>query len=115
VERAKEALEALHLQSQDLDTSLEAKAAFRAIIDHVVVHPTRKRMPHEITVWIRYGLLFGAQGMVPVEAVAEMIRERGISNFDKGTTEKAAAPGAAEALIALTGESSGAQARAAER
>ena len=67
------------------------------------MHPTRKRMPYEVTVWTRYGLLFGAQGMVPVQKVAEMIKEHGLSYFGNSPSEKSAAPADARRLLDLTG------------
>jgi site-specific DNA recombinase len=78
VRRAKDALEALHAALYDPTTRAVAGAKLRDIIDHVVVHPTRKRMSYEVTAWTRFGVLFGAHAFPPMRSASQMLEEAGI-------------------------------------
>jgi site-specific DNA recombinase len=82
VTRAKESVEALHLRLRDPKTMLQARTELRNIIDHVVVHPTRKRMPYEVTAWTRFGVLFGSEAFPPMRSASQVLEDNGILYSD---------------------------------
>ncbi len=65
------------------------RMAFRNLIDCIVVHPTRKRMPYEFTPYGRLGALMGGINLFPTgRAPAEILAEQGVSYIANGKPEK---------------------------
>jgi hypothetical protein len=62
----------------------ENLAAFRNLIDCVVVHPTKARAPYEVTPYARVGAMLGIEVFPAVRTPAQIIEQEGISKLVNG-------------------------------
>jgi site-specific DNA recombinase len=53
--------------------------AFRSVFERVVVHPTDKRKPYEVTPYARLGAIMGVELFPTISSVEEMLAEQGVS------------------------------------
>lgn len=83
MESYRENIEALHtaLMSEHLTREGQAamREAFRNIIDCIVVHPTAKRAPYEITPYARIGALMGVDLFPAVPATEKILADEGVA------------------------------------
>lgn len=75
-----------------------AKAAFRNLIDSIVVHPTGKRMPYEVDVYGRLGAFSGINLFPENRSAGEILKSEGILNFDNGNP---GTPGVAQSKYSI--------------
>jgi site-specific DNA recombinase len=92
LERYRRDLQRLHDQLAEGSLSAEERSAFRNVVDHIVVKPTRKRMPYEIDTFYRLGA-FNALGVFPpMRSAGEIAAAEGVAlravNYDNGGLEK---------------------------
>lgn len=66
----------------------ESRAAFRNLIDSIVVHPTAKRMPYEFTPYARIAAIQGINLFPPRRSTKEVIAAQGLSYCDIDVPEK---------------------------
>lgn len=64
------------------------QAAFRNIFERIVVHPTGKRMPYEVTPYARLTAIMGIELFPKVRSTEEMLGEQGVICTDFGSPEK---------------------------
>lgn len=72
--------------------TVEVRAAFRNLIDTIVVHPTAKRAPYEFTVYGRLGALLGIELFPNGRRSDEILAEQGLANSYPGNPEKPGLP-----------------------
>ena len=58
------------------------QAAFRNIFERVVVHPTGKRMPYEVSPYARLTAIMGVELFPKVRSTKEMLAEQGVACTD---------------------------------
>ena len=63
------------------------RAAFRNLFERVVVHPTGKRMPYEVTPFARLSAILGVDLLTKGRTAEEMLEEQGVSARLIGTTQ----------------------------
>ena len=63
------------------------RAAFRNLFERVVVHPTGKRMPYEVTPFARLSAILGVDLLRKGRTAEEMLEEQGVSARLIGTTQ----------------------------
>lgn len=76
------AMEEMHkVLSRSVDEKRLApfKAAFRNVFERIVVHPTGKRKPYEVTPYARLGAIMGFEMFPKMRSVTEMLAEQGVS------------------------------------
>jgi site-specific DNA recombinase len=64
------------------------RSAFRNVFERIVVHPTGKRMPYEVTPNARLSAIMGVELFPKVRSTAEMLAEQGIFRTDFDDPEK---------------------------
>ncbi|MDA9466561.1 hypothetical protein XH87_18605 [Bradyrhizobium sp. CCBAU 53415] len=64
------------------------RSAFRNVFDRIVVHPTGKRMPYEITPYARLSAIMGVELFPKVRSTEEIMREQGFGCTDFVGPEK---------------------------
>jgi hypothetical protein len=62
------------------DRRVEMKAMFRNIFERIVVHPTGKRRPIEVTPYARIGAIMGVDLFPQMRTPEEMLAEQGVAN-----------------------------------
>src|SRR5262249_28758860 len=67
-------------------SAIETRIAFRNLIDCIVLHPVRKRMPYEYTPYLNSAALFGAKLFSENRCKAGEIRT--LSYYDNGKSGK---------------------------
>lgn len=67
----------------------ESRILFRSLIEKIVVHPTRKRMPYEFTPWARISALQGADPLSSRRTMEEVYAAQGLTYADKDKQGKA--------------------------
>jgi hypothetical protein len=55
------------------------RTAFRSVFERIVVHPTKKRMPYEVTPYARLGAIMEIELFPKMTSVEEMLAEQGVS------------------------------------
>lgn len=63
------------------------EAAFRNVFDRIVVHPTKKRHPYEVTPYARLSAIMGVELFPKVRTTEEMLAEQGLTYDGNGNTE----------------------------
>jgi DNA invertase Pin-like site-specific DNA recombinase len=63
--------------------NIETRLAFRSLINTIVLHPTRKRMPYEYTPYINKGVLLGMK-LFPINrrSTEEIVGSQGFTKYD---------------------------------
>ncbi|MGY4433967.1 site-specific DNA recombinase [Bradyrhizobium sp. F1.13.1] len=90
MEKFAASIDGLHAALTNLKGSVEVASlhsAFRNIFDRIVVHPTGKRMPYEITPYARLSAIMGVELFPKVRSTEEMLAEQGITCTDFGGPE----------------------------
>ncbi|MCG2668760.1 recombinase family protein [Bradyrhizobium sp. GCM10023182] len=64
------------------------RSAFRNVFDRIVVHPTGKRMPYEITPYARLSAIIGVELFPKVRSTEEILKEQGFGCADFVGPEK---------------------------
>jgi site-specific DNA recombinase len=88
-------IEAMHTAlSSDMEPEPLApfRAAFRNVFDRMVVHPTRKRMPYEVTPYARLSAILGVDLFPKGRTAEEMLAEQGVAYSNFGGSGKAGLP-----------------------
>ena len=62
-------------------------AAFRNVFDRIVVHPTKKRAPYEVTPYARLSAIMGVELFPKGRSAEEMLAEQGLAYCDNGNEE----------------------------
>jgi site-specific DNA recombinase len=88
IKRYVASIEELHRKLTSGDAVDEAKAAFRNIIDSIIVHPTPKRADYEISAYGRLSAIMGIDLSPPRRTNAQILESEGISCIETGHTEK---------------------------
>jgi site-specific DNA recombinase len=70
----------------------ENRAAFRNLIDSIVVHQTAKRAPYEFTPYGRLGAILGIDLFPTIRRDEEILAEQGVSCSDNGNPENPGLP-----------------------
>jgi site-specific DNA recombinase len=72
----------VHTMLTDNPDAAETRAAFRDLIDSIIVHPTAKRMPYEITPYARLAALMGQNLFPEKRSTKEVFAAQGLTYFD---------------------------------
>ena len=88
VKRYVESIDKLHEALTSGDIAEEAKAAFRNVIDSIVVHPTPKRADYEVTAYGRLSAIMGIDVFPAKRTNAEILAAEGHLGAEDGHTEK---------------------------
>jgi len=87
-----EAIDKLHLAFAANEDCAQNRAAFRNIIDSIVVHPTAKRMPYEFTTYHRVEALMGMELFPKKRTTQEVLKDQGFVCTDIGNPENPGLP-----------------------
>jgi site-specific DNA recombinase len=78
IEAYKANVETLHASLSKGGYTIENRAAFRNLIDCVVVHPTPKRAPYEVTPYAHLGAIMGIDLSPAARTPTQIIDEEGV-------------------------------------
>jgi site-specific DNA recombinase len=84
----KKNVEMLHEKLTISTLDPETRTAFRNMLDSVVVHPTEKRQPYEISIYGRLAAIMGVDLYPTQRSTAEILSSEGVSCSDSVNTEK---------------------------
>jgi chromosome segregation ATPase len=84
----KKNVERLHEELSINTVDPETRTAFRNLLDSVVVHPTGKRQPYEISIYGRLAAIMGVDLFPTQRSAAQILDSEGVSCTENGKTEK---------------------------
>lgn len=87
-----ESIEKLHLAFTNDQATAENRAAFRNVIDSIIVHKTPKRAPYEFTPLHRVEAMLGMKLFPERRSHTEILTDHGVGCSDAGKPEKSDLP-----------------------
>jgi len=87
-----DAVDRLHLAFTNNEDHAQNRAAFRNIVDNVIVHPTAKRAPYEFTTYHRVEAIMGMELFPKKRTTKEVLQDQGFGCTDNGNPENPGLP-----------------------